>query len=234
MVERIQKILASRGVASRRHCEELIVQGRVTSNGEVCILGQSADPDRDEILLDGLPIPEKRECIYLLLNKPKGYVTTLRDEKGRKNVAQLVSGCGRRVYPVGRLDMDSEGLLLMTDDGAFADALMHPKHEVNKVYRVTVDGFSKENLEKLALPIVLDGYRIRSPKIALVRETGKGAAELLITIHEGRNRQVRRMCAAAGMKVRRLIRISEGPLQLGNLAAGEWRYLTLDEVSSLR
>lgn len=234
MIERIQKILASRGVASRRRCEEMIVQGRVSCNGNMCTLGDSADADADEILLDGKPIPQRRECVYILLNKPRGYVTTLSDEKERKNVAQLVSNCGRRVYPVGRLDMDSEGLLILTDDGAFAEMLMHPKHEVDKVYRVTVDGYSEENIKRLAMPVELDGYRIREPQVRLEKQIGKDRAILLVTIHEGRNRQVRRMCALAGMQVRRLIRVSEGALKLGDVPVGEWRYLTREEIALLK
>ena len=161
-----------------------------------------------------------------MLHKPRGYVTTLSDEKGRKNAAQLVADCGQRVYPVGRLDMDSEGLLLFTNDGDFANRLMHPKHEVKKTYRVQVIGFTENALEALEKPIVLDGYMIRKPSVKLIRSGADGKAELLVTIHEGRNRQVRRMCAAAGIEVVRLIRISEGTLQLGKLPLGKWRYLT--------
>lgn len=234
--ERIQKILAARGVASRRRAEELIAAGRVSCNGAVCTLGQSADPETDMILLDGKPIPSIGENVYIMLNKPRGYVTTLSDEKGRKNAAQLVTDCGRRVYPVGRLDMDSDGLLLFTNDGAFANNLMHPKHEVDKVYRVLVKGYSAAGFEKLKQPITLDGYRIRAPKVKLLSDDQKKdvMAELLITIHEGRNRQVRRMCAAAGMTVLRLTRIAEGDVKLGELPTGHWRYLTKTEIASLQ
>lgn len=236
MKERLQKILSSRGVASRRKAEELITAGRVTCNGKVCSLGDSADALVDTILLDGKPLPSKSKSVYIMLNKPRGYVTTLDDDKGRKNVANLVKQCGVRVYPVGRLDMDSEGLLLLTNDGDFANRLMHPSHEVNKTYRVTVKGFSFDALERLRSPIVLDGYTIRTPQVALVRrDTENDAdAELLVTIHEGRNRQVRRMCAAAGMSVRRLVRVSEGSLELGELSVGDWRYLSDEEVAWLK
>ena len=169
-----------------------------------------------------------------MLHKPRGYVTTLSDEKGRKNAAQLVADCGQRVYPVGRLDMDSEGLLLFTNDGDFANRLMHPKHEVKKTYRVLVTGFTEEALAALEEPIVLDGYMIRRPEVKKIRSGTDGKAELLVTIHEGRNRQVRRMCAAAGMDVVRLIRISEGALRLGQLPIGKWRYLTDGEVADLK
>ena len=231
-MERIQKILAARGVASRRKCEEMILSGRVTCNGTVCKLGDVADPQKDKLLLDGVPIPSKPDHCYIMLHKPRGYVTTLSDEKGRKNVVDLVKDCGYRVYPVGRLDMDSEGLLLLTNDGEFANRMMHPKHEVNKTYRVYVNGFSSVSMEAIIRPIVLDGYRIRKPTVKLIGVKGD-SAELLITIHEGRNRQVRRMCAAAGMAVTRLVRISEGPVQLGDLPKGKWRYLTADELAML-
>ena len=235
MMERLQKILASRGICSRRKAEELIAAGRVSVNGTVAALGDSADSETDEILLDGKPLPSQSEYVYLMLHKPRGFVTTLSDEKGRKNAAQLVEGCGVRVYPVGRLDMDSEGLLLFTNDGEFANSLMHPKHEVNKTYRVLVDGYSPENFEALKKPVTLDGYTIRKPEVKMVRPPREdGRAELLVTIHEGRNRQVRRMCAMAGMEVRRLIRISEGSLHLGDLPRGKWRYLTAAEVASLK
>ena len=235
MTERLQKILASRGVCSRRKAEELLGAGRVSVNGVVAALGESADPEIDEILLDGKPLPSKSEYVYIMLNKPRGFVTTLSDEKGRKNAAQLVADCGVRVYPVGRLDMDSEGLLLFTNDGDFANSLMHPKHEVNKTYRVVVDGFTAENLEKLKQPVTLDGYTIRKPGVKLSRPPrADGRAEILVTIHEGRNRQVRRMCAMAGMTVLRLIRVAEGSLILGDLPKGKWRHLTEAEVRALK
>lgn len=233
MKERLQKILSSRGVASRRKAEEMIAAGRVTCNGTVCALGDSADETVDMILLDGKPLPSKDRNVYIMLHKPRGYVTTLADEKGRKNVADLVADCGVRVYPVGRLDMDSEGLLLLTNDGDFANRLMHPKHEINKTYRVTVKEFSKEALEKLKRPIVLDGYTIHTPQVELVHADDTRAV-LLVTIHEGRNRQVRRMCAAAEMSVVRLVRVSEGTLELGQLPVGVWRYLTKDELERLK
>ena len=234
MNERIQKILSSRGVASRRAAETMIQDGRVTCNGQVCLLGQTADPEKDRIEIDGKPLPASGEKVYLLLHKPRGYVTTLSDEKGRKNAAQLVSDCGVRVYPVGRLD--SEGLLLFTNDGEFANLLMHPKHQVDKTYKVSVTGYTWEGLEKLKLPVVLDGYTIQPPKVQVLRrpKDTNDKAVLLVTIHEGRNRQVRRMCAMAGMEVTRLIRVQEGTLSLGDLPSGKWRYLTDIEVDALR
>lgn len=232
MKERIQKIISARGVASRRKAEEMILQGRVTCNGQICTLGQTADDELDEILLDGKQLPSKSRFIYIMLHKPKGYVTTLSDERGRKNVTLLVSDCKERVYPVGRLDMDSEGLLLLTNDGEFANKMMHPSAEIDKVYRVEVKGYTQDGLMQLQKPILLDGYRISPPKVQLESATGDRAV-LLITIHEGRNRQVRRMCARAGMQVKRLVRIQEGCLRLGDLPCGKWRYLREEEYNSL-
>ena len=233
MPERLQKILSARGVCSRRKAEELILAGRITVNGQVAALGAVADPDTDEILLDGSPLPSGQEYVYILLNKPRGYVTTLSDEKGRPNAAQLVADCGVRVYPVGRLDMDSEGLLLFTNDGDFANRLMHPKHEVEKTYDTWVTGYHPGCLKAFRTPMELDGYQLRIPKVKLLKAEGE-KARLQITIHEGRNRQVRRMCQLAGMTVTRLRRIREGQLQLGNLPEGKWRYLTAEEVAKLK
>ena len=228
ILERIQKILSARGVASRRTAEQWILQGRITKNGIPCQLGDVADPQVDEIRIDGKLLPAEEKPVYILLHKPRRYVTTLSDEKGRKTVAELVKDCPQRVYPVGRLDMDSEGLLIMTSDGDFANLLMHPKHVVDKVYLVWVRGISQENMERLKEPVVLDGYRIRPPEVKLLH---KEQSLLQVTIHEGRNRQIRRMCEIAGMRVIRLKRIREGHLELGDLKVGSWRYLTEDEVS---
>jgi len=232
MTERLQKILSARGVASRRKAEEMITAGRITVNGAVAALGDSADPETDEILLDGKKLPTRQGYIYIMLNKPRGYVTTLSDEKGRPTVRELLADCPVRVYPVGRLDMDSEGLLLLTNDGEFANRLMHPKHEVNKTYEVWVKGYHDAAPALLRRPIELDGYRIKPPAVKTVRSEGE-RAKLLVTIHEGRNRQVRRMCQAAGMEVTRLRRICEGTLVLGKLPLGKWRELTQEELAGL-
>ena len=229
MIDRLQKILSARGIASRRAAEKMIEEGRVTVNGAPACLGQSADPDVDEILLDGNPLPTGGEYVYIMLHKPRGYASTLSDEKGRKTAAQLVADCAARVYPVGRLDMDSEGLLLFTNDGEFANTLMHPSHEVDKYYLAWVKDFSENGLAALKKPIMLDGYRIRAPKVRVIKP---GLLE--IVIHEGRNRQVRRMCEEAGMHVTRLKRVREGRLHLGDLPLGKWRYLTAEEVESLK
>ena len=233
MKERLQKILSARGVASRRQAEEMIADGRILVNGQLAMLGDTADADMDEITVDGRPLPSPQKLVYIMLHKPKGYVTTLSDEKGRPDAAQLVADCGVRVYPVGRLDMDSEGLLLFTNDGEFANRLMHPKHEVNKTYEVTVDGYSDEALERLKRPIVLDGYKIKAPEVSLLKRLPEGQGKLQVVIHEGRNRQVRRMCAAAGMQVKRLVRTKEGRVSLGSLPSGKWRYLTQEELAEL-
>ena len=231
-MERLQKIIAARGLCSRRQAEKWIEEGRVRLNGNTARLGDTADVTEDVIEVDGKRLPKAGKKLYLMLNKPRGYVTTLSDEKGRKNAAELVAGCGTRVYPVGRLDMDSEGLLLFTNDGEFANLMMHPSHEVDKTYRVWVTNFAPEKLEALAEPIELDGYMIKRPRVRSVRQEPTRAI-LDVTIHEGRNRQVRRMCQAAGLEVARLKRISEGSLQLGDLKPGAWRYLEPRELAQL-
>lgn len=232
MKERLQKILSARGVASRRKAEEMITAGRVAVNGLPAVLGDTADVDVDIITVDGRPLPSPQKPVYIMLHKPRGFVTTLSDEKGRRNAAELVADCGVRVYPVGRLDMDSEGLLLFTNDGDVANRLMHPKHEVTKTYHVTVKDYSDEKLENLKQPVTLDGYTIRKADVRLLRLDGD-KAWLEVVIHEGRNRQVRRMCAMAGMAVVRLVRVAEGALKLGNLQRGTWRYLTEEEIAEL-
>ncbi len=232
-MERLQKILSAAGVCSRRKAEELIQAGRITVNGKTASLGDRADWDRDDVRLDGraLAAPAERRC--LMLNKPRGYVTTLSDERGRPTVAELVADCGVRVYPVGRLDMDSQGLLLLTNDGALAHRLAHPSHGMEKEYRVTVSGRLEGCAERLsALRKLEDGSPIAPARAAaLLREPGRWV--LSVTIRQGLNRQVRRMCAMAGLRVHRLERVREGPLTLGDLPPGCWRPLTAAEVNAL-
>ena len=232
MEDRLQKILSAAGICSRRKAEEYITAGRVTVNGHPASLGDRADPARDVVALDGKEVIRPGQRTVLMLYKPRGVVTTLSDEKGRKTVADLVKDCPVRVWPVGRLDMDSEGLLLFTNDGDFANLLMHPRHEVDKTYRVWVTDFSPEKLEALREPIELDGYLIKRPRVRPVRMEPNRAI-LDVTIHEGRNRQVRRMCQAAGLEVARLKRIAEGGLRIGELKPGAWRYLEPRELELL-
>lgn len=233
MEERLQKLLSAAGVCSRRAAETYLTAGRVTVNGEPARLGQRADPDRDEILVDGRPLAPRAKPVYILLNKPRGYVTTLSDERGRKTVAELVADCGARVYPVGRLDLDSEGLLLLTNDGDWAQHLLHPSHEVEKTYHVSVFGPVAGAAARLAAMTDLEGEPIRPARVEVLRQTARTAV-LAVTIHEGKNRQIRRMCARCGLTVKRLRRVQEGPLKLGNLPSGKWRDLSENEVEALR
>lgn len=233
MEERLQKLLSAAGVCSRRAAETYLTAGRVTVNGEPARLGQKADPDRDEILVDGRPLTPRAKPVYILLNKPRGYVTTLSDERGRKTVAELVADCGARVYPVGRLDLDSEGLLLLTNDGDWAQHLLHPSHEVEKTYHVSVFGPVAGAAARLAAMTDLEGEPIRPARVEVLRQTARTSV-LAVTIHEGKNRQIRRMCTRCGLTVKRLRRVQEGPLKLGNLPSGKWRDLTENEVEALR
>lgn len=233
MTERLQKLIAQAGLCSRRAGEDLLRQGRVTVNGAAASLGDSADPAIDHIEVDGVPLPSAPSPIYLMLNKPRGYVTTLSDEHGRPTAAELVADCGVRVFPVGRLDRDSEGLLLFTNDGALMQALIHPKHQVDKVYLVEVSGQVVGAEERLAAIHELDGEPISPAGVALVSRE-RGRALLRITIHQGKNRQIRRMCRQAGLSVRRLQRIQEHTLQLGDLKPGKWRCLTGEELQDLK
>lgn len=228
MEERLQKLISAAGLCSRRKAEEWLAGGRVTVNGVVASVGDKADPERDEVAVDGIPLSRPAAHTYIMLHKPRGYVTTLSDEKGRKTVAELVEDCPVRVWPVGRLDMDSEGLLLMTDDGELTHRLTHPSHEIQKEYHVRVDGDVDRALPVLSAPMTVDGESMTADR---VERTGEST--LVIVIHQGKNRQVRRMCAAAGLTVKRLIRVREGGLLLGDLKRGSWRYLTDAEIQLL-
>lgn len=234
MKERLQKILSAAGLASRRASEELIKAGRVSVNGITAALGDSADTDTDIITLDGREIKMPSGHTYIMLNKPKGYVTTMSDEKGRPCVAELVSDVGAKVYPVGRLDMYSEGLLIMTDDGDFANRLMHPSKEIDKTYHAWLDGECGEKaLSVLRSPLNIDGYVIKPAEVCVIKKSNEYTL-LSITIHEGRNRQIRKMCEMANLKLTRLKRISEGTLSLGELKPGKWRYLTEKELQEIQ
>lgn len=233
MEERLQKLISACGLASRRTAEEWITAGRVTVNGRKAHLGDRADLDRDQIQVDGRLLKPGGDRTYVMLNKPRGFVTTLSDEKGRKTVAQLVADCPARIWPVGRLDMDSEGLLLMTDDGALTHRLLHPSHQVEKEYLVWVTGDVKRGVPILSSPMELDGEPLAPAKVRQGRTSG-GISQLSVIIYQGKNRQVRRMCDKAGLKVLRLKRIREGSVSLDRtLTPGSWRLLTQQEILSL-
>ncbi len=233
MRERLQKLIARAGVCSRRTAEELLAAGRVTVNGVAAQLGDKADADTDVIAIDGTAIAFAEPSVYLMLNKPRGYVTTLRDELGRATAAELVADCGVRVFPVGRLDKESEGLLLFTNDGALMQAMTHPSHQVDKTYEVTVTGELEKAADRLSAVTELDGEPIVPAQVEIV-ERRQGQALLRVTIHQGKNRQIRRMCAQVGLQVTRLRRVSEDALTLGDLKPGQWRYLTDAEVAALK
>ena len=233
MRERLQKLIARAGVCSRRSAELLLTAGRVTVNGVAAHLGDKADADTDVIAIDGTAIAFAEPAVYLMLNKPRGYVTTLSDELGRATAAELVADCGTRVFPVGRLDKDSEGLLLFTNDGALMQAMTHPSHQVDKTYEVTVTGQLEGAADRLSAVTELDGEPIMPAQVEIM-ERRKGQALLRVTIHQGKNRQIRRMCAQVGLQVTRLRRVSEDALALGQLKPGQWRYLTDAEVAALK
>lgn len=234
MKQRIQKIISSAGIASRRKAEELLLAGRISVNGAVASLGDSADPETDVICCDGKTVTAAAQKTYIMLNKPRGYVTTLSDEKGRRCVSDLVADIGVRLYPVGRLDMYSEGLLIMTDDGDFANRLMHPASKTDKTYHVWVNGAcTKESLDVLRSSLDIDGYIISPAQVETIEEK-KDYTVLSVTIHEGRNRQIRKMCGIAGLRITKLLRVSEGGLSLGTLKTGKWRHLTEAELQVIK
>jgi 23S rRNA pseudouridine2605 synthase len=233
LTERLQKIIAASGLCSRRSAEELIAGGRVCVNGRPAELGNRADPEHDRITVDGQPLALRQPSVYIMLNKPRGYVTTLSDEEGRPTVADLVRDAGTRLFPVGRLDLQSEGLLLMTNDGELMQKLIHPKFEVSKTYLLSASGELRDAERRLGAVTDLDGQPIRPAEVRLIRQVA-GTAELSVTIHEGKNRQIRRMCQLCGLRVRTLRRIQEHTLELGTLASGKWRYLTESEICELK
>lgn len=233
MKERLQKIISGYGIASRRQAEKLLLEGRVTINGIVASVGDTADAEVDQIAVDGHILSSRPEHVYLMLNKPRGYVTTLHDERGRKNVTELVKDCGTRVYPVGRLDQYSEGLLVLTNDGELTNKLTHPKGNIEKKYHVWVNSYDKQQAGKLESSIEIDGRPSIPAKVRVISLKDQSAM-LEFTLYEGRNRQIRRLCEHAGMQVTRLKRIQEGHLRLGDLPVGKWRMLSSEEVMLLQ
>lgn len=233
---RIQKIISDSGFCSRRKAEEFISKNRVKNNGHPVKLGDKGDPARDIITVDDERIcfDKKKQFTYIMLNKPRGYVTTMEDEMGRRCVTELLSGVSERVYPIGRLDRNSEGLLLFTNDGVFANSIMHPSKHVSKTYRVTVrPDITDEQLVKLTEGVLIDGKKTLPATInVLTKENGRVVIQMVI--REGRNRQIRRMCEAVGLEVARLKRTGVGPIKLGMLKPGTWRELTAEELRSLR
>jgi len=229
---RIQKIISDHGIASRRAAEKMIQDGRVCVNGLRAVLGQSAKVDADLISVDGVPLGKSTGYVYLMLNKPRGYLTTVRDDRGRKTVMELIKGIDARVYPVGRLDLNSEGLLLFTNDGGFANAVMHPSSCKQKTYEVKVRGDALKALDLLRQPVKVDELIVQALNVELATSFNNGGI-LHISISEGRNRQIRKMCINCGVTVISLKRLSLGLLELGELKSGQWRFLTKEEVTAL-
>ena len=230
---RLQKFMADNGIASRRKCEEMIEQGLVKVNGTVAHIGDKVDPKRDKVSVNGKRIAVQDKLRYIMLHKPRGFITTMQDEQGRKCVAELVGDIDTRVYPVGRLDRESEGLLLMTNDGAFSNAMTHPTNHVPKTYRVTIrPKITDEQINAFHNGIVIDG-RMTAPAGLRVLEKTEGRVVCEVILYEGRNRQIRRMFEELGIEVARLKRVAVGSVKLGMLQPGKWRDLTEDEVRKL-
>ncbi len=232
---RLQKFISDCGVMSRRAAEKAIEEGEVLVNGEVATIGTKVDPRRDKILCQGKPVGKRQNFhyTYVMLNKPVGYVTTMNDEKGRKTVAELVSDVGTRVYPVGRLDMNSEGLLLMTNDGELTNALTHPRHVIPKIYNVKVEGnVTRAKVAELSSVDEIEGVKIMPVQCGILRHNEKTSIIEMI-LFEGKNRQIRKMCEKVGLNVRALKRVALGNLLL-DVKCGTWRYLSVDEVKELK
>ena len=230
---RLQKFLAESGVASRRKSEELIDQGKVKVNGRVATIGDKIDPKKDTVTVSGKKIVKTKTFTYVVLHKPRGFITTMSDEKDRKCVAELINDVEGRVYPVGRLDKDSEGMLLFTNDGAFANAMTHPTKHVPKTYRVTVrPSISEEQITALTQGVIIEDRKTAPAEVRVITKE-EGRVVLEIILYEGRNRQIRKMCEEVGLEVARLKRTAIGSIKLGMLKQGDWRHLTEDEVRKL-
>ena len=233
---KLQKYFTDCGVMSRRAAEKEIELGKVRVNGEVATLGTRITPGVDSVTYLGkeVQMPKHKKKIYVMLNKPRGYLTTMSDDRGRPTVAELVADVGDRVYPVGRLDMDSEGLLLLTNDGDLALKLTHPRHEIPKIYHVKVSGVvDKDTLKALNSPMEIDGYKLLPVKTELI-SIKDDASVLRMTLYEGRNRQIRKMCESVELEVKRLCRIAIGNITLGELSPGKWKHLSPSQVEYLR
>ena len=230
---RLQKFLAESGVASRRKSEELIEQGKVKVNGRLAMIGDKVDPKKDTITVSGKKIVKTKTFTYVVLHKPRGFITTMSDEKDRKCVAELIKDVEGRVYPVGRLDKDSEGMLLFTNDGAFANAMTHPTKHVPKTYRVTVrPSISEEQITALTQGVIIEDRKTAPAEVRVITKE-EGRVVLEIILYEGRNRQIRKMCEEVGLEVARLKRTAIGSIKLGMLKQGSWRHLTEDELRKL-
>ncbi len=234
MEMRIQKYISDCGVMSRRAAEKEIALGHFTVNGQKAEIGQKIDPAKDKVAYKGKPLSGSEKKQYVILYKPRGYVTTMNDEEGRKCLPELLKDIPERVYPCGRLDMDSEGLLILTNDGEVANKLMHPKHHVDKIYHVKIKGeISPEKLELLNSPMVIDGYKIKPVKVSII-ERKEGHTILRFILSEGRNRQIRKMCEQAEILITRLKRVSVGDITIGMLTPGKWKYMNHNEISYLK
>ena len=232
---RLQKYLSECGLLSRRAAEEAIERGLVKVNGALAPIGTKIDPDTDEVTYRGEVVKRQEEgTVVVMLNKPRGVLTSMSDDRGRVCVSELVQDVGVRVFPCGRLDFDSKGLLLLTNDGELANQLTHPRHHIPKTYHVRIEGrIGQEEIDQLQKPIRLDGYMTRPAEVSLVK-TGAGYTVLSFTLHEGRNRQIRRLCAAAGLRVQQLQRVAIGPVSLGRLKTGMWKKLNYAQIEELR
>lgn len=230
---RLQKMLADCGVASRRKAEEMISAGEIKVNGVTAKIGDKVDPKKDKVSVKGKPLDSHVKAVYIMLHKPRGFITTMSDEMDRRCVAELIKDIPERIYPVGRLDRDSEGMLLMTNDGDFANAMTHPSLHIPKTYRVTIHpSISEEQLTQIAVGIVIDGRKTAPAKVNVISQEA-GRVVLEIVLYEGRNRQIRKMCEQLGLEVARLKRVAIGQLKLGMLQQGKWRALTSEEVKRL-
>lgn len=241
MLIRLQKFFTDCGVMSRRAAETEIEKGNVKVNGVTATVGQKIDPKKDKVLWNDTPVTQgaNQKLVCILLNKPRGYVTTLSDERGRKTVCDLVSDAGTRLYPIGRLDLESEGLLLMTNDGELTNRLTHPKEGIPKIYHVVVSGnLTEGQLKHLSSPMTIDGYKIRPVEITVLdrrkSSSGKDCTVLEMTLYEGRNRQIRKMCEQTHLSVLRLKRVAIGAISLHGVKPGTWRYLSAEEISYLK